>query len=336
MKKALILTLSLLLINSCKKEETPTETGTEGSTKTAKPTAEKVVHISIGTGSQTGVYYPTGMKLSEMVNSKKSKFNLTAKTMAGSVDNVQKLLSNDIQFGIVQSDIHYQAYKGEGKWDGKPQSKLRSVFAIYPEVVTLVSRDDAGIKKLADLKGKKVNIGAPKSGQRENAKSLLKFIGIDYKKDLTAEGLSAGESPSSLQDGKIDAYFFTVGHPNSSLSETTAGKHKIRIVELTGLEDYIKKNPWFTKSTILKSQYPKLVNETDIESIAVKATLMTTEDVPEELVYLLTKTVFENFDSFKKSHPAYATLTKESMLEGITAPLHPGAEKYFKESGLIK
>ena len=147
--------------------------------------------------------------------------------------------------------------------------------------------------------------------------------------------VTAKESDSLLQDGKIDAYFYTAGHPNGSIKEAVAGKNKVRIVSIDAPE-FLKENPWFSSSTIAKAYYPKIVNETDIKSIGVKATLMTSSDTPDDIVYALTKEVMENLETFKKGHDAFSGMNKENMLKGLAAPLHPGAEKYYKEAGILK
>ena len=187
-----------------------------------------------------------------------------------------------------------------------------------------------------DLKGKKVNIGNPGSGQRQNAIDALSAVGINYQKDLKAESIKASEAAGMLQDDRIDAFFYTVGHPSGAIKEATSGTRKVYIADITGVDELLKKFPYYAASTIPISLYPGAANEKDVHTFGVKATLVTSATVPDEVVYAITKEVFDNFDDFKKLHPAYAHLTKESMLTGLSAPMHPGALKYFKEAGLIK
>ncbi|WP_020676974.1 TAXI family TRAP transporter solute-binding subunit [Geopsychrobacter electrodiphilus] len=296
-------------------------------------------YVTIGTGGVTGVYYPTGGAIAKMVNQKRKEYNLraTVESTGGSVFNVNAVMTGDLEFGIVQSDRQYQAYHGTADWEGKPQTKLRAVFSIHPELVTIVAAADKNIKTVADLKGKVVNIGNPGSGQRGNAIDLFEAAGIDYNKDLQAEGLKAAESAGMLQDGRIDAFFYTVGHPNGSVKEAVAGARKVNFVAVPAdiTDKLVKKFPYYAKGDIPVEMYPGVANTTDVPTFGVKATLVTNADVPDDIVYAITKEVFENFEDFKKLHPAYAHLTKKQMLEGMSAPIHPGAMKYYKEAGLM-
>ncbi len=302
--------------------------------------AARTTYVTIGTGGVTGVYYPTGGAIAKMVNKKRKQYHLraTVESTGGSVFNVNAIMAGDLEFGIVQSDRQYQAYNGTADWKGKPQKKLRAVFSIHPESVTIVAAADKNIKTVFDLKGKIVNIGNPGSGQRGNALDLLNAAGIDWKKDIKAEGLKAAESASMLQDGRIDAFFYTVGHPNGSVKEAVAGARKVNFVEVPKavVDKLVAKFPYYAPSYIPVDQYPGVMNKKNVETFGVKATLCTSADVPDDVVYAITKEVFENFEEFKKLHPAYAVLTKESMLQGLSAPIHPGALKYYKEVGLMK
>lgn len=295
-------------------------------------------YVTIGTGGVTGVYYPTGGAIAKMVNKKRKEYNLraTVESTGGSVFNVNAIMAGDLEFGVVQSDRQYQAYNGTADWDGKPQKKLRAVFSVHPESVTLVAAVDSGITSVAKLKGKRVNIGNPGSGQRGNALDLLAAAGIDYKKDLDAEGIKAAESAGMLQDERIDAFFYTVGHPNGSVKEAVAGARKVQFVPVDKaiVDKLVDKFSYYAPSVIPVASYPGVANEKDVPSFGVKATFVTSSDVSDDVVYAITKEVFENFEEFKKLHPAYSTLTKESMLQGMSAPIHPGAMKYYKEAGM--
>ncbi len=294
-------------------------------------------YVTIGTGGITGVYYPTGGAIAKMVNQKKDTYHLrcTVESTGGSVFNVNAIMAGDLEFGVVQSDRQYQAMKGMAEWAAKgPQTDLRAVFSIHPESVTLVAAADANVHTIADLRGKRVNIGNPGSGHRQNAIDALTAVGIDYNNELDAEGVKAAEAPGLLQDGRIDAFFYTVGHPSGAIKEATAGARHVGFVPITGIEGLLARCPYYATSHILVENYPGATNETDVATFGVKATLVTSANVPEDIVYAVTKEVFDNFKAFKRLHPAYATLTKEKMLEGLSAPIHPGAMKYFKEAGL--
>ncbi len=305
-------------------------TGVEGGTR----------FFTIGTGGVTGVYYPTGGAIARIVNKKKKEYGmrLTVESTGGSVYNINAIMSGDLDFGIVQSDRQFQAFNGSGssEWAGKPQKELRAVFAIHPESLTLVAAVDSGIKTIKDLKGKRVNIGNPGSGQRQNSIDALTAAGIDYEKDISAEGLKAAEAPGMLQDGRIDAFFYTVGHPSGAFKEATSGTRKVRFIPIVLPKKFYDKFPYYAPSVIPVSLYPGAANDKDVPTFGVKATFVTTAKVKEDYVYHLVKEIFENFDSFKKLHPAYAVLTKKNMLEGLSAPLHDGAKKYYKEVGFIK
>ncbi len=300
--------------------------------------AGRTTFVTIGTGGITGVYYPTGGAIAKMVNKKRKEYGIraTVESTGGSVFNVNAVMAGDLEFGVVQSDRQYQAVNGMAEWKDKgKQSDLRAVFTIHPESITLVAADDSGINSIQDLKGKRVNIGNPGSGQRQNSIDALEAAGLDWKKDIKAEGVKAAEAPGLLQDGRIDAFFYTVGHPNGNIKEATSGKRKVHMVPITGVDSLLAKYPYYAKAVVPMKFYSGASNEGDVETFGVKATFVTSSKVPDEVVYAITKEVFDNFEAFKKLHPAYGVLTKKNMLEGMSAPIHPGAMKYFKEAGLM-
>ena len=217
--------------------------------------ADKTTFITIGTGGITGVYYPTGGAIAKIVNQKRDQYGIrcTVESTGGSVFNINAIMAGDLDFGVAQSDRQYQAWKGLAEWEKTgPQKDLRAVFSIHPESITLVAADDAGIKTIQDLKGKRVNIGNPGSGQRQNSIDALAAAGIDYEKDIIAEQVVADEAPGLLQDGRIDAYFYTVGHPSGNIKEATAGRRKVRICDVTGpgLDALIKEKPYYAKAIV--------------------------------------------------------------------------------------
>ena len=195
---------------------------------------------------------------------------------------------------------------------------------------------DAGINTIKDLKGKRVNLGNYGSGHLGNSTDALKAIGFDLEKDIEAEYIKAAEAPGLLQDGRIDAFFYTVGHPSGAFKEATAGARKVKFIPIAGpeIDKMVASHSYYAKSFVPLKNYPGAQNDGDVDTFGVKATFVTSADVPDDIVYAITKEVFENFDDFKKLHPAYQVLTKKSMLEGLSAPIHPGAMKYYKEAGL--
>ena len=337
MKKCIALGMALIfgfaLLAGCGGEEKQAA----APQKAAEPAKPSTTFVTIGTGGITGVYYPTGGAIAKIVNQKKDTYHIrcTVESTGGSVFNVNAIMAGDLQFGVVQSDRQYQAMKGLAEWQDKgAQTDLRAVFSIHPESVTLVAAVDAGINTILDLKGKRVNIGNPGSGQRQNAIDALEAVGLDYNTDMHAESIKAAEAPGLLQDGRIDAFFYTVGHPSGAIKEATAGARKVRFASITGIDALLEKYPYYAKSVIPAKLYPGAEGGGDVETFGVKATFVTSAKVPENVVYAVTKEVFDNFDTFKTLHPAYAVLTKTGMLEGLSAPIHPGAMKYYKEAGL--
>ncbi len=303
-----------------------------------KAQARRTTFVTIGTGGITGVYYPTGGAIAKMVNKKRKEYGIraTVESTGGSVFNVNAVMADDLEFGVVQSDRQYQAINGMAEWKDKgKQSDLRAVFTIHPESITLVAADDSGINSIQDLKGKRVNIGNYGSGQRQNSIDALEAAGLNWESDIKAEGVKAAEAPGLLQDGRIDAFFYTVGHPNGNIKEATSGKRKVHMVPITGVDQLLAKYPYYAKAVVPMKFYPGASNEGDVETFGVKATFVTSAKVPDEVVYAITKEIFDNFEVFKKLHPAYGVLTKENMLEGMSAPIHPGAMKYYKEAGLM-
>ncbi len=295
--------------------------------------------VTIGTGGITGVYYPTGGAIAKIINQEKDKYNIraTVESTGASVFNINAVMAGDLDFGIAQADRQYQAYEGISEWQGKPQKGLRAVFALAPEMVTFIAAEDSGIKSLNDVKGKTVNIGNPGSGNRQNAIDVFEAAGIDIEKDFRAEGIKAADAPRMLQDGRIDGFFYTVAHPNGNIKEATSGKRKTRIVPITDISKLTEQFPYYTLGNIDMSQYNDASNASDgkVPTVSMLATFITNEKVSDDVVYAITKEVFENIEEFKQLHPALNSLTKESMLQGLTAPIHPGAMKYYKEAGLM-
>jgi len=302
--------------------------------------AGKTTFVAIGTGGVTGVYYPTGGAICRMVNTKKDVYHIkcTVESTSGSVFNINSVLNGDLDFGVAQSDRQYQAYHGAAEWsDQGPQTSLRAVFSIHPESVTLVASVGSGILEVSDLRNKRVNLGNPGSGQLQNSKDVLSAFGLT-ESDVSAEYAKAIEAPGLLQNERIDAFFYTVGHPNGNIKEAASGRIPVRIIPLAGkeIDALVAEHPYYAATYIPIRFYSNGADQEDVPSFGVKATLVTAEKVDEEVVYAITKEVFERFDEFKQLHPAYAVLTKQDMLKGLSAPIHKGALRYYRETGLIR
>ncbi|HLU14665.1 MAG TPA: TAXI family TRAP transporter solute-binding subunit [Burkholderiaceae bacterium] len=302
------------------------------------PAAAQQQFVSIGTGGVTGVYYAAGGAICRLVNKDRADHGLrcSVESTGGSVFNVNTIKAGELDLGVVQSDVGYNAYNGEGQFkDSGAFTKLRSVFSLHPEPFTVVTRREANISSFDDLKGKRFNVGNPGSGTRASMEQLLEARGDGMDFFSLASELRPDEHGSALCDGKIDGFFYGVGHPSANIQDptTTCGA---KIVPLTGdaVDALVDKYPYYAKVAIPGGLYPN--NDEDIPTYGVLATFVTTEDVPEDTIYTVVKAVFENFEDFKRLHPAFAHLNQEDMVKnGLSAPLHPGAEKFFKEKGLL-
>ncbi|NCC24269.1 MAG: TAXI family TRAP transporter solute-binding subunit [Deltaproteobacteria bacterium] len=297
------------------------------------PQAMAKQDILFGGASITGVYYQVALQISNIMNKHMGDaYNYIGRPTGGSVFNINALDRGAFDFAVAQSDRNWQGYNGAADWEGKPVAGLRSVFSMHPETVLLVTRQDAGIKNVPDLKGKRVNIGNPGSGQRGNAEDVLRIYGLDFNKDFSAEALQQAEASRALVDQKIDAFFFTVGNPSAAIEEP-AQSIELGIVPINSdaIKKFVADHPYYIMTKIPAGVYKGV--DKDVETYAVTATVVTNESVPEQVVYDMAKTVFENLAELQASHAAFKHLNPKEMLGGLSAPLHPGAVKYYKEKG---
>jgi len=294
--------------------------------------------VTIGTGGVTGVYYPTGGAICRLVNKGRKTHGIrcSVESTAGSVYNLNTIAAGELDMGVAQSDWQYHAYHGTSKFkDIGPNKDLRAVFSVHPEPFTVVARADSGIRKFRDLKGKRVNIGNPGSGQRGTMEVVMQALGWTTADFKLASELKSAEQSKALCDNKIDAMVFTVGHPSGSIQEATTSCDSV-LVEVAGpeIDKLVSENDYYRKAIIPAGMYRG--NDTDVQTFGVGATFVTSAKVPENVIYNVVKAVFENFEEFKKLHPAFAILKKEEMIkDGLSAPLHRGAVKYYKEAGLM-
>jgi TRAP transporter TAXI family solute receptor len=301
------------------------------------PASAQQKFVTIGTGGVTGVYYAVGGAICRLVNKDRVKTGIrcSVESTGGSVYNVNTIKAGELDFGMTQSDVQYQDANGTGPFK-EADKDLRAVFSVHPEPFTLVARKEAGIAKFADLKGKRVNVGNPGSGTRSAMDELLAAEGMKTSDFALASELKADEHGPALCDNKIDAFYYGVGHPSANIQDptTTCGAKLVPITD-AAVDALVAKHPYYAKVTIPGGIYAN--NPQPTPTYGVLATMVTSAKVPADTVYTITKAVFENLDEFKKLHPAFAHLDAKNMVkDGLSAPLHEGALRYYREKGWMK
>lgn len=302
------------------------------------PIATAQEFISIGTGGVTGVYYPTGGAICRLVNKSRKEHGIrcAVESTGGSVYNINTIKAGELEFGVAQSDWQYHAYNGTSKFEGDAAFPgIRAVMSVHPEPFTLVVRGDSGISSFEEIKGKRINVGNPGSGQRATMEVVMDAYGIGMDDLALATEYKGSEMAKQLCDGNIDAMIYTIGHPAAAIKEATT-TCDARLVSVTGeaIDKLVADNPFYRVATIPGGMYKGTDGETT--TFGVGATFVTSADVSEDVVYIVAKSVMENIDDFRGLHPAFANLEPSQMVsDGLSAPLHPGAEKAYKELGLI-
>ena len=295
--------------------------------------------ITIGTGSVTGVYYPAGGAICKLVNQGRKQHNTrcSVESTGGSIYNVNSIRDKELDFGIVQSDWQYHGYNGTSKFSEQgPYKQLRALFSLHTEAFNLIAQSNSAIKSLADIKGTRVDIGNPGSGDRATMGVVMEAMNWTNDSFKQPSELTGAQRSQALCDNKIDAFVYVVGHPNGPIKEATTSCNA-KLIPVTGpqIDKIVADNPYYTYSTIPAGMYSS--TQPDTHSFGVVATLVTSTNTSNEVAYIVTKAVFENFDTFTHMHPALANIKKSDMISaGLTIPLHPGAKKYYREAGLIK
>ncbi len=294
--------------------------------------------VSIGTGGVTGVYYPTGGAICRLVNKNRKEHGIrcSVESTGGSIYNINTLRAGELEFGVAQSDWQYHAYNGTSKFkDAGPFTKLRSVFSVHAEPVTILARRDSGIKNITDIKGKRFNIGNDGSGTQGTWQVIEETLGWKRSDLALATKMKSAETAGALCDGKIDGYFWLVGHPSGLTQETVASCDAVIVPAVSPeIDKLVAEKPYYRKAIIPGGMYPG--NPDDIQTFGVGATFVTSADVSEEAVYQVAKAVLGNLDAFRKLHPAFAHLKAEEMIrDSLSAPLHRGAIRAYKELGLM-
>jgi TRAP transporter TAXI family solute receptor len=295
--------------------------------------------VTIGTGGVTGVYYPAGGAICRLVNQGRREHGIrcSAESTGGSVFNLNAIRQGELDIGVVQSDWQYHAYNGTDRFkDAGADKELRALFSLHPEPFTVVARPDSGIRTFQDLKGKRVNVGNPGSGQRGTMEVVMAAVGWSMSDFALASELPSREQAQALCDNRVDAIVFTVGHPTGSIAEPVATCEAV-LVSVTGpaVDKLVADNPYYFKATLPAGMYA--TQKEDVHTFGVGATVVSSTRTPADAVYQVVKAVFANFDTFKGLHPAFAVLKQEAMVrEGLSAPLHEGAERYYREAGLLR
>lgn len=295
--------------------------------------------ISIGTGGVTGVYYPTGGAICRLVNKSRKEHGIrcAVESTGGSVYNINTIKGGELEFGVAQSDWQYHAFNGTSKFEGDAAFPgIRAVFSVHPEPFTLLVRADSGIDSFEGIKGKRVNVGNPGSGQRATMEVVMDAFGIGMDDLGLATEYKGSEMAKQICDGNIDAMIYTIGHPAAAIKEATT-TCDVKLVSVSGapIEKLVSDNPYYRVATIPGGMYAG--NDQETTTFGVGATFVTSEDVPEDVVYVVAKSVMENIDDFRQLHPAFANLDPAEMVkDGLSAPIHAGAEKAYKELGLMQ
>ena len=298
---------------------------------------EQVPVYSIGTGSLTGSYEAVGVALRRILAADRETRELRFEDSlsAGSAANILSLGKGEIQFGIAQADHLFQAVNGTGDFltEG-PQPDLRAIFNLYTESIALVTGIDTEIESMQDLRGKRVDIGAPGSGTRNNAIDALAAAGIDWQTDLIASGAEQDARLENFMAGEIDAYFYTAGHPNQEIKFASFSVRGIRLISLENIPDLLNTGSFYSATQIPSDAYSRNAAIGDIDTVGVNAILLTSADVSEEIVYALTKAVFENISTTAEFGREFGALFDKRYFEGLSAPIHPGALRYYREAGI--
>ena len=333
----LVFMFSLVLVAGCGPEEAapadPDEPDVDEPVDD-EPDAPAVTRINMGAGWVTGVYYPLAGAMSRIAHTSIDNISLTVESSGASAVNSRMIGSGDLDMAIVQNDVAFYAYHGEGAaFDGNPIENMRGMFVLYPEPVQLVAAAGSGINSPSDLAGKNVALGPLGSGAEVNALQVLEAAGLTEDDLGSAERLEAGEAADFLRDGRVDAAFFTVGIGASVIDELSV-MTDIYLVEIVGdyAQTLIDTYPFYASATIPADTYSDVPEAT---TIAVLSMVVAREDLDADLVYDFMKGIFDNIDTIHGAHDVGRLVTLDTALDGMSVPLHPGAERFFEEAGML-
>lgn len=291
--------------------------------------AQETTFLSIATGGTSGTYYPVGGAIAKVLNENVDGMNASAQSTGASVTNTRLIYNQSVELAILQNDIASYAVNGENQFADNQVENMQGITALYPEVIQIIVRDDADIENIKDLKGKKVAVGAPGSGAEANAKQILEFFGLTYE-DIDEDYLSFSEAASRLKDRQIDAAFLTAGIPTAAVMDV-ASTQDISLLHFSDeeLKSLNSQYPYLTGVTVPAGTYTGVENDT--QTVALKALLVADSNLSEEVVYNITKAIFENRDTLIAAHDRAKDIKLETALDGMTVELHPGAQKYYDE-----
>ena len=290
--------------------------------------------LSMATAGPSGTFFPLGGAISGIVNNHFDKVNITVEASGGSVNNAHLMGGKEVELAIMQNDIAYYATNGMEIFKDTKYENLRAVCRIYPDTTHVIARGDGSVKSLEDFKGKRVSVGAPGSAIEVTLRQMLECVGVTYA-DFTPLFLSFSETAEHFKDGHLDAFLINAGVPASLIMDLgTLNKMTLIPVEGKVREDLLKAYPFYTAVEIPANTYK---NQTEpFQTVAVQALLIADEDVPDEAVYGITKAIYEHLDDIATANNAASGMSLETALDGVGIPIHPGAEKYYKEVGLLK
>lgn len=284
--------------------------------------------LNIATGGTAGTYYPLGGALAELLNQNIKGMNASAQSTGASVANVNMLKDGSVDIAFIQNDIAYYAANGKEMFKDNKVENIRGIAALYPETVQFVTTADKGIKSIADLKGKKVAVGASGSGAEANARQILGAYGLTYD-DIDVQYLSFGEAADALKDGNVDVGVVVAGFPTAAIQDLAANKSAALVnIDAEHADKLMKQYPYFTKITVPKGTYPG--QEEDVSTVAVKCVVVTTDKLSDDLGEQIVKAIYEHLDRMKAAHAVGKYITKDTALEGMSVKMNAGAEKYLK------
>ena len=292
------------------------------------------MRLTLATGGTAGTYYPLGGALAQIIGEKSGVVSITAQATGATGENLNLLGTSEVEMALVQNDLSHYAYNGLEIYEGNKVDNFKAIARLYPEIIHVVAQGGSGIKTMGDFKGKKVSVGASGSGNEANCRQIYEFYDLTYE-NTTPLFISYAETTNHFKDRQVDAFVYTTGVPSPSILEIVTMQEAVFVpIDGPTRDKIIEKYPFFAPEVIPANSYQGQTE--DVGTVAVQCILVVRDDIPEDIVYAMTKALFENLDTLGAAHAKGKEITLERALAGLTVPLHPGAEKYFKEVGVVK